>query len=100
MVCVVIVELWVTVSVSKAIDAAAGATREVGKYSYGHIGEFLPFWLFLTLAAIPTAILWHRDRRRVKPGCCKTCGYDLRASKKICPECGTAIPARPRNTSV
>ncbi len=52
----------------------------------------LPYWLPLLLAAIPTAILWLRDRRTVKPGCCLTCGYDLRASKKTCPECGTAVP--------
>ncbi len=50
-----------------------------------------PFWFLLTLAAIPTVILWHRDRRTVKPGCCRVCGYDLRASKKVCPECGAAI---------
>ena len=55
----------------------------------------LPFWMLLTLAAIPTAILWHRDRRTVKPGCCQTCGYDLRASKKTCPECGAAIASGP-----
>ncbi len=36
----------------------------------------LPYWLPLVLAAIPTAILWHRGRRTVKPGCCLTCGYD------------------------
>ena len=56
-------------------------------------GFFLvhPIWLLLTLAAISTALLWHRDRRTVKPGHCRQCGYDLRASKKICPECGTAI---------
>ena len=55
-----------------------------------------PFWVVLTLAAIPTAILWRRDRRTVKPGCCQTCGYDLRASKKTCPECGTPIAPEPR----
>ncbi len=52
---------------------------------------FIPFWSLFTLAAIPTAILWRRDRRTVKPGCCLTCGYDLRASKKTCPECGAHV---------
>ena len=51
----------------------------------------IPFWLPFTLAAIPTVILWRRDRRTVKPGCCRMCGYDLRASKMTCPECGAAI---------
>jgi hypothetical protein len=27
-------------------------------------------------------------------GCCLQCGYDVRASKNICPECGAAIPLR------
>ena len=60
-----------------------------------HKGDFvavhMPFWIPLTLAAIPTAILWRRDRRTVKPGYCVKCGYDLRASKKVCPECGVGI---------
>ena len=53
-----------------------------------------PLWLPFIIAAIPTAILWRRDRHTVKPGCCRVCGYDLRASKKTCPECGTAINER------
>ncbi len=61
-----------------------------GSFGQG-VSVSIPFWLLFTLAAIPTALLWHRDRRTVKPGCCLTCGYDLRASKKICPECGTGI---------
>ena len=51
----------------------------------------LPSWLIFLSAVIPTAILWYRDRQTVKPGCCLTCGYDLRASKGNCPECGTTI---------
>ena len=66
------------------------------RFHPNRISLTVPFWLLLTLPAIPTAILWHRDRRTVKPGCCRVCGYDLRSSKKTCPECGTAIAPEPR----
>ena len=54
----------------------------------------IPYWLCFLLTAIPTAWLWHRDRRRVRPGCCLRCGYDLTGNLSgVCPECGekTAI---------
>ena len=56
----------------------------------------LPFWIILLAAAIPTAVLWHRDRRTSTSGRCRICGYDLRASKDKCPECGTRPGVEPR----
>jgi hypothetical protein len=34
---------------------------------------------------------WRRKRKR-----CTACGYDLRGSTGVCPECGLAIPASPQ----
>ena len=36
-------------------------------------------------------LLWRAGRRRVPPGHCRRCGYDLRASPGVCPACGTAV---------
>ena len=67
---------------------------------YGGIWIGLPLWLLLLLTAIPTAWLWHRDRRRVRPGCCLRCGYDLTGNTSgVCSECGlpaTPAPEKPR----
>ncbi len=52
----------------------------------------LPLWIPTVLFGIwPTIALVHlrRRRRRRKLGLCLKCGYDLRASKDRCPECGT-----------
>ena len=60
-------------------------------------------WIPLLLAAIPTAFLWVipvaptvyvwlRDRRRIPPGHCQNCGYNLTGNVSgRCSECGTAI---------
>ena len=82
---------WAWVSSPSPLTLGGLPDFHVRRHQYGF---YVPFWLLLTLAAIPTAVLWHRDRRMVKPGYCHQCGYDLRASKKTCPECGAAVPTQ------
>jgi hypothetical protein len=56
-------------------------------------------WCFLTalFAVLPArkTVLLRRSRTRRRKGLCLACGYDLRASKIRCPECGAAVPAAP-----
>ena len=52
---------------------------------------YLPLWVPLLLIAVPTAYLWHTDRR-AKPWQCAKCRYDLRGlDGGVCPECGGAV---------
>ena len=44
------------------------------------------------LVFIPGVVLHVILRRQARRGRCRKCGYDLRASKDRCPECGTPIP--------
>ena len=71
-------------------------TRSSGSVHSTYIQSWdLP--VVLLALAIPTLLLFvWPNRRTVEPGHCPTCGYDLRASKKCCPECGTPIAPEPR----
>ena len=53
---------------------------------------FVPLWIPLLLIAVPTAWLFLTGRR-VPPGRCPSCGYDLTGTPSpTCPECGAALP--------
>ena len=56
-------------------------------------GVGVPLWLPLT--ALLALGLYRQSSRREPPGCCTTCGYDLRATPDRCPECGTVPAGRP-----
>jgi len=53
-----------------------------------------PLWLMaLVTAVLPAMWVVRRAVRRnsSRPGQCRTCGYDLRATPGRCPECGTSV---------
>jgi hypothetical protein len=58
----------------------------------------VPYWvLFLPTFAVAAAPMvrrwrWHRRARRL--GLCLSCGYDLRATPDLCPECGREVKPR------
>ena len=55
----------------------------------------VPYWAILLVSLLtPLAarpFRGRRARRRVAAGLCVKCGYDLRASPRVCPECGTPV---------
>jgi hypothetical protein len=59
----------------------------------GWLDVYVPLWLLLLATGVPTALLFWRDRRRIPPGHCQTCGYDLTGNVSgRCPECGSPCP--------
>jgi hypothetical protein len=56
--------------------------------------SLFPAWTIILLALVLGAVWqfkrWQQKRREawIDSGCCGACGYDLRASPAVCPECG------------
>jgi hypothetical protein len=65
----------------------------VSRASPGQWTVAVPYWsIFLLTALAPATDAARRVSaryRRVRPGACRHCGYDLRATPERCPECGT-----------
>ena len=58
----------------------------------------IPFWPIALMTGLVPLIYMRScflSRRRSRRGLCHTCGYDLRASKDKCPECGSVIGGKP-----
>ncbi|MCZ6653217.1 MAG: hypothetical protein O7D91_09345 [Planctomycetota bacterium] len=63
-------------------------------------GVFIPHWIPSGLFAAMLALCFlplGRRRKRKMLGLCVKCGYDLRASKDRCPECGRGFEGVPKD---
>lgn len=78
------------------------ANEVVNNQPYRQLAIAFPLWV----GALPAAVLiglglLRGIRCRTKPGCCVSCGYDLRgapASSERCPECGCERQSRWRES--
>jgi len=76
-------------------------STRIGQAPYGDPTEtdwavVIPMWLpSLLLLILPLIQIskYVRGGRRIALGCCRSCGYDLRASPDRCPECGKVPPS-------
>ena len=78
----------------RAMLARYGGPGAVVHVHDTYVGPGIPVWLLVAATAL-LPLVWGlrflRARRahRRRPGVCRRCGYDLRATPARCPECGT-----------
>ena len=65
------------------------------RFYYAISNWWLPSWIPFVICGVTFCrcdpLRYTRRRKRKKFGLCMKCGYDLRASKERCPECGRAV---------
>ena len=88
---------------TRARDRHGGALRAAGfaraTIDYNSDGKrirralYLPHWALAVLFLVLPLVRLAMRRPRRAPGTCAACGYDLRATRDRCPECGTKVDA-------
>jgi hypothetical protein len=86
--CSVQAQAWSNIAITIAVAPPSHASQ-------------LAYWAIVVTAVVSSlvALAWmawlihalQRDRRRHREGRCLHCGYDVRFSKGVCPECGRPI---------
>ena len=68
-------------------------------HDWRHYRAMFPHWAAAVALGVPPLglikpiVLYLRTRRRARRGQCRSCGYDLRATPRQCPECGALAAA-------
>jgi len=97
---------WINYPAVQALGFKYGlCVYKLGTFTFGR-ELIVPLWvLVLVFAAPPIGLVARRfvtlPQQRREAGCCPRCGYDLRATPRRCPECGSvnAAPELPSGSS-
>ena len=76
-----------------------GAPGSVRRFYFGVRLKLFILAAFAAIVPLQRFSRWIREGSRRRRGLCPACGFDLRASKERCPECGLAIEVARRGFS-